>query len=332
MADTDVRIADGVVVEVGPAGSAPASVVDLIAPGFVDVHVHALDGCGVIDEVDVAGLGTALAHRGVTSFLATTAAAPLPHLLAVLAAATVVPGCLGVHLEGPWLSPARAGAQPVGHLAPPSVTDLSLLLAGGPVRVITLAPELPGADEVITAARDAGVVVSLGHSDASYAQALHAIELGASHVTHCFNAMSGLHHREPGLVGAAFDAAALTVEVIADGVHVHPAAVRALVSAAGPDRVCLVSDAVDLPVAGSDAARLADGTLAGSRSGLDTAVRNAVAWGIPLDDALVMASATPARVAGRPDLGQIAVGAPADLVLLDDHLQVLQVLRGGEPC
>ncbi|MFN2539761.1 MAG: N-acetylglucosamine-6-phosphate deacetylase [Mycobacteriales bacterium] len=333
VADVDVWIADGVVVATGPAGTEPAQLVDVIAPGFVDVHVHALDGCGVVlEDTDVSGLGTALAHRGVTSFLATTGAAPLDHLLAVLAAAGDVPGCLGVHLEGPWLSPARAGAQPVQHLCLPSVTDLRTLLAAGPVRVITLAPELTGAHEVIRAAREAGVVVSLGHSDASYAEALAAVELGASHITHCFNAMSGLHHREPGLVGAAFDSADLTVEVIADGVHVHPAAVRALVSAAGPERVCLVSDAVDLPVGGKDAARLADGTLAGSRSGLDAAVRNVVAWGIAVEDALVMAATTPARVAGRPDLGRIAVGAPADLVLLDDRLRVVQTLRGGVPC
>lgn len=330
VADTDVRVVDGEVVSVTPAGTEPAEVVDLIAPGFVDVHVHALDGCGVLGDTDVRGLGAALARRGVTSYLATTASAPLDHLLAVLGAADA-PGCLGVHLEGPWLSPLRAGAQPVEHLCLPSLTDLRTLLAAGPVRVLTLAPELDGAFDVIRAARDAGVVVSLGHSDATYAEALEAVGAGASHVTHCFNAMSGLHHRAPGLVGAAFDSSDLTVEVIADGVHVHPAAVRALVAAAGPDRVCLVSDAVDLAV-GGDAARLEDGTLAGSVSGLDTSVRNAVAWGIPLADVLTMASTTPARVAGRPDLGRIAVGAPADLVLLDDALQVLQVLRAGEPC
>lgn len=331
MPDTEVLLADGRVAEVRPAGTAPALEVDLIAPGFVDVHVHALDGCGVIGDTDVAGLGAALARRGVTSYLAGTITAPLDHVRAVLAVADA-PGCLGVHLEGPWLSAARAGAQPVEHLRPPSVTELESLLAAGPVRVVTLAPELPGATEVIRAARDAGVVVSLGHSDATFAQAVAAVEAGASHVTHCFNAMSGLHHREPGLVGAALDCAGLTVEVIADGVHVHPAAVRALVASAGASRVCLVSDAVDLGAPGEGAVRLADGTLAGSRAGLDAAVRNAVAWGIPLADVLTMASTTPARVAGRPDLGRIAVGAPADLVLLDDALQVVQVLRAGSPC
>ena len=207
--------------------------------------------------------------------------------------------------------------------------------------MLTLAPELPGAEALIRRAVAAGVVVSLGHSAASYDQAVQAVAAGARHVTHCFNAMLALHHREPGLVGAALDLGELTVEAIADGVHLHPAVVRLLWRACGPARVALVSDAVDveLPAGdvelpggdvelpGGDAARLADGTLAGSRSGLDAAVRNVVSWGIDLADALTMAATTPAKVLGIDHT--LTVGAAADLVLLDDALDVAMTVVGG---
>ena len=214
--------------------------------------------------------------------------------------------------------------------------------------MLTLAPELPGAEALIRRAVAAGVVVSLGHSAASYDQAVQAVAAGARHVTHCFNAMLALHHREPGLVGAALDRSELTVEAIADGVHLHPAVVRLLWRACGPARVALVSDAVDvelpagdveLPAGdvelpggdvelpGGDAARLADGTLAGSRSGLDAAVRNVVSWGIDLADALTMAATTPAKVLGIDHT--LTVGAAADLVLLDDALDVAMTVVGG---
>ena len=323
-------LVDGVVAAVDPVEVPADALVHetaVLAPGFVDLHVHALDGAGTIGQPDVPGLSTALAKRGVTSFLATTVAAPVDALLPLLAPVPVTGArCAGVHLEGPWLSPSHAGAQPPAALVPPSVADLDRLLAAGPPRLLTLAPELPGADAVVSRAVAAGVVVALGHSGATYDQAAAAVCLGARHVTHCFNAMSGLHHREPGLVGAALDLPDVTVELIADGVHVHPAAARLVWRAAGPTRVCLVSDAVDLGLPGADAARLADGTLAGSRMGLDQAVRNLVAWGVPLVDALTMAAVTPARVLGLPPLG---VGAPADLVLLTDDLEVAATVVGG---
>ncbi|HUR15059.1 MAG TPA: amidohydrolase family protein [Mycobacteriales bacterium] len=322
---------DGLVVAIDPSGvPAGTPVVDtaVLSPGFVDLHVHALDGAGTIGQPDMPGLSTALARRGVTSFLATTVAAPVAALLPLLEPVTVTGArCVGVHLEGPWLSPAHAGAQPPDALAAPSLADLELLLEAGPPRLLTLAPELPGAHGVITRAIDAGVVVALGHSGATYEAAAAAVALGARHVTHCFNAMSGLHHREPGLAGAALDLPEVTVEVIADGVHLHPAVVRLLWRACGPERVCLVSDAVDLGLPGVDAARLTDGTLAGSRMGLDQAVRNLVAWGVPLADALTMAAVTPGARVGLPPLG---AGAPADLVLLSEDLQVSATVVGGQ--
>jgi N-acetylglucosamine-6-phosphate deacetylase len=264
----------------------------------------------------------------VTGFLATTAAAPVPSLLPLLEpVVTAGARCLGVHLEGPWLSTAHAGAQPRDALVAPDLADLDRLLEAGPPAMITLAPELPGALDAVAKAAAAGVVVALGHSGASYAHATAAVAAGARHVTHCFNAMRPLHHREPGLAGAALDLPDVTVEVIADGVHVHPAVVRLLWRACGASRLCLVSDAVDVALPGTAAAHLDDGTLAGSRIGLDQAVRNCVDWGIPLADALTMASVTPASVIG--DWGGIVLGRRADLTVLDEDLHVVMTVVGG---
>ena len=339
-AGVDVLVDDGVILATGRALVAPAGarVVDLpdglVSPGFVDLHVHALDGCGLVGTgaPDVPGLSRALARRGVTGFLATTAAAPVEDLQAVLEGLPYdVAGarCLGVHLEGPWLSADKAGAQPQGALRLPDLGALELLLAAGPPAMLTVAPELLGATALVRGATEAGVVVSLGHSTATYDQAVQAVDAGARHITHCFNAMPTLHHREPGLVGAALDLEGVTVEAIADGVHLHPAVVRLLWRACGAARVCLVSDAVDVDLPGAGAARLADGTLAGSRIGLDSAVRNLVAWGIPLADALTMASTTPASVLRRKHA--LEVSSPADLVLLDAELDVVMTIVGGEP-
>lgn len=337
-ADHDVLLDDGVVVAIAARGGlgTAAQVVEteILAPGYVDLHVHALDGHGLIGELDVDGLSRALLSRGVTGFLATTIATPVDDLATlvrrILDAPVTGARLLGVHLEGPWLSSARAGAQPPAALRAPDLSGLARLLAAGPPVLLTIAPELPGALEVIATATAAGVRVALGHSDATYDQAAAAVAAGARHITHCFNAMSGLHHRDPGLVGAALDLPGLTVELIADGVHVHPAAARVLWRSVGAGRVCLVSDAVDVALAGEVGVRLADGTLAGSRLGLDGGVRNLVAWGVPVAEALQMASRTPAAAAGRAELGTITVGSPADLVLLDDDLQVRATMVGGE--
>ena len=334
----DVLLEDGRVAAVAPFGSLSGSgdVVEaaVVAPGFIDLHVHALDGRGLVGTPDVAGLSDALLRRGVTGFLGTTVATPVDDLVDLVSAvtATEVGGArlLGVHLEGPWLAPPHAGAQPPTALSLPDLASLDRLLAAGPPRMLTVAPELPGALAVIEAAARAGVVVSLGHSGATYAEAAAAVAAGASHVTHCFNAMSPLHHREPGLVGAALDLPGLTVELIADGVHVHPAAARILLAAVGADRVCLVSDAVDIDLPGETGVTLADGTLAGSRAGLDQAVRNLLAWGVDPVRALTMAGATPARRLGLSELGTLQAGMPADLVLLDDGFHVRSTVVGGE--
>jgi N-acetylglucosamine-6-phosphate deacetylase len=326
----DVLVVDGRIAAIGPElapNGARVLDADVLSPGFVDLHVHALDGAGTFDPPDIPGLGVALARRGVTSFLATVAATPVASLLPLVAPVTTDGArCLGLHLEGPWLSTAHAGAQPRESLVAPDLADLDRLLAAGPPLMITLAPELPGALEVVAKAAAAGVVVALGHSGATYNHATAAVAAGASHITHCFNAMRPLHHREPGLVGAALDLPDVTVEVIADGEHLHPAVVRLIWRACGAQRVCLVSDAVDVALPGVSVAQLEDGTLAGSRIGLDQAVRNVVRWGVPLADALTMASVTPGS---RVGLAGLVVGAAADLTLLDDDLNVVLTMVEG---
>lgn len=322
------------------AAGAPDEVLDVtgcvVVPGLVDLHVHGAGGCAAQGAgADLAGMAAALGRRGVTSFLATAFAAPLEELHALVTATLPTAGarCVGVHLEGPWLSPAAAGAQPPAALRAPDVAEALSLVDAGPVRVVTVAPELPGATELVRALVARGVHVSLGHSACSCEEAVAAVAAGARGVTHCFNAMSPLTAREPGLVGAALSQPDLVVEVIADGVHVHPASVLALLAARGPEGVALVSDCVDgCAPAGAlqrdgDVLRLPDGTLAGSALSLVDAVRHVVSWGVPLEDALAMASTTPARVLAL-DVG-LRPGAPADVLVLDADLRVRHVLVGG---
>jgi N-acetylglucosamine-6-phosphate deacetylase len=322
------------------AAGRPDEVLDVagcvVAPGLVDLHVHAAGGFpaqGV--DADLTAMAAALAAGGTTSFLATAVSAPVAELTDLVRSSLPTSGarCLGVHLEGPWLSAAAAGAQPRQHLRPIALDEALALVDAGPVRVVTVAPDVPGAVELVRALVARGIRVSLGHSTASYDEALVAIAAGASAVTHCFNAMSQLSSREPGLVGAAMTHPALLVEVIADGIHVHPASVRALYDAKGADSVALVSDGVD-GCAGSevlrrdgDVLRLHDGTLAGSAIALSAAVRNVVSWGIPLEAALAMASTTPARSLGI-DVA-LSPGNRADVVVLDEDLGVRHVLVAG---
>jgi len=309
----------------------------LVVPGFIDLHVHGGGGAHFMAE-DFAAAVEHHASHGTTRLLATTVTASAPELLAAVRsiAASGDPRILGVHLEGPWLSERRRGAQEAAALRPPDRRELDALLAAGPVRLVSLAPELPGALELIQAVVAAGAVASLAHTDATYEQAIAAIEAGARHATHTFNGMRPLHHREPGVVGAVLDREEVTCEVIADGHHVHPAIVRLL---ARSTRTALVTDAIEAagrpdgdyrlgatPVTVRDGRVLTpDGVLAGSTLAMDDAVRNAVAWGIALADALAMASTVPAAVLGLRK-GRIAPGYDADLTILDADLRAVGTL------
>ncbi len=297
-----------------------------LAPGLVDLQVN---GLGEFDVAagDLAALGLALRDAGTTSWCPTLTSRPLGAYADWFAAhPDPAPGEIGVHLEGPFLAPTRAGAHPAAALRPPDPAWIAALPAR--VRLITLAPELAGALDAIAVLRAAGVVVALGHSDATYDEARAAADAGASLVTHVFNAMAPLHHRAPGLAGAALSDARLTPAVIGDGVHVHPA-VLALILRSG--RAVLVTDAVASAgfALGSGAARRADGTLAGSVITLADAVAVAVRAGVPLATALTAASTHPADAIGRPDLGRLVTGARADVIALDPGLRVVRSWVAG---
>lgn len=323
-----------------------------IAPGFIDLHVHGGAGADAMDERPGAFERWCRHHasHGSTAVMATTMTASTGDLLAALERIRVAaaaskgpdwPGAriLGIHIEGPYLSEKRAGVQNAAHFRRPEEEEIREILerVRGLPCLITLAPEAPGCMEWIPRLAAAGLRVSMGHTDATYAVAKEAIGRGAFQSTHTFNAMRGLHHRDPGVVGAALESDEVCAEVIADGHHVHPAALGLLYRLKGPGGIALITDAVGMAglpdgdhvfdgravrVEGG-ACRLPDGTLAGSLLGMDQAVKRMVEEvGVPLTDAVAMASATPARQAGAADRkGRLAAGYDADVVVLDSELR-----------
>jgi N-acetylglucosamine-6-phosphate deacetylase len=327
------------------SGDAP-----LLLPGFIDLHVHGGGGA------DTMAGGTAIdtiarthARHGTTALLATTMTAPLPEIEAALHA--LAPACrtrtrgaarvLGVHLEGPYISPDKLGAQPP-FAALPSAAAILALHAIAPLRIVTLAPELPGALEAIGALVAAGVRVQLGHSAADYDTACAALQCGAGGFTHLFNAMSPLHQRAPGVAGAAL-AHAARAEVIPDLLHVHPGAIRAALCVI-PELYCVNDATAAAAMPDGDytlgrhrvakclgGVRLADGTLAGSTLTMDQALRNLVfELGLPLTDAAQRMATHAARWLGLDERGALMPGACADVVVLDAGLRVRQVWVEGE--
>jgi N-acetylglucosamine-6-phosphate deacetylase len=330
-----VSIADGRIVATG-TGPSPPGALDLadalVAPGFVDIQVN---GTGDVDfatapVADVVRAVDAVAARGTTGLLLTICSAPLDAYDAMLERAAAVRDArpdlvLGVHLEGPFLGGAP-GAHPVALLRPTDHAFLRHLCDsfGDLVRMVTLAPEADPELRGTRALVERGVAVALGHSTVDYEGALAAADAGARLVTHCFNGMGPLHHRAPGLPGAALTEPRLVPSLIADFVHVHPAVVK-LVLGARPDAI-LVTDAVR-----EDMAHLADGTLAGSTVTMDAALQNVASLGIAVGAAVRHATGNPARVLGLPERGRVAPGARADLVALDPHtLAVRAVWIAGE--
>lgn len=328
----------------------------LVTPGFVDVHTHGGGGFSLhsADPAEIRAYAAWAASTGTTAFLAGIVGAPggLPEAqiaAAVAAAQAGGPGpeLLGIHLEGPYISPARRGAHSPDWLRTPdpAETERLLELAGGYLRLVTVAPELPGADGLIRRLVAAGVTVSLGHSDCTYEQARAAIPLGIRHATHCFNAMRPLHHREPGPLGAIVEADNVCGELIADGVHVHPAAMRVLIRALGPERTVIVTDALScaglrdasFTFGGQPArvvdgvAKLADGTLTGSVLTMERALALLVhELGISLPEAVGMLTRNPARSAGVADRkGLLAPGYDADLLILDAGLRLQATICRG---
>jgi N-acetylglucosamine-6-phosphate deacetylase len=329
-----------------------------VVPGFVDMHVHGGGGASYTDADGIAdgitdGISKAAGfHRrhGTTTTLAslvTAAPAELIGGVRALAAATETGTIAGIHLEGPWLSRSRCGAHDPALMRDPDPAEIDALLAagGGAIRMVTLAPELPGAAEAIRRFRDAGVVVAVGHTEATYEQAIRAIAAGATVGTHLFNAMPPLHHREPGPALALLQDPTVTVELIADGVHVHPDLVRAVTRAVGAGRVALVTDAIAAAGCGDGAFRLGavpvdvvsgvarvrgTATIAGSTATMDRLFRAVGGGDAALAAAVQMTSATPARVLGFERVGALRAGYDANLVVLDRDLRVAAVMLRGD--
>jgi N-acetylglucosamine-6-phosphate deacetylase len=267
----------------------------------------------------------ALAATGVTSFLPTLTTAPPEQLVAALEelASADAPGALGAHLEGPFISAARLGVHPATARRDPDAGLLKRLLVAGPVRLITLAPELPHAHELIRGLLEREIAVSLGHSDATADEANAAFDLGVRTVTHVFNAMRPFSHRDPGIVGAAIARSDVIVQAILDGVHLAPETEIALWRATR-GRLALVSDR-----AATDDGRTRDGTLAGSTAMLLECMRRLHALGAPLEEAVDAATKLPARILGDTTVGRLGVGLQGDVVVLDDELELARVLVEG---
>jgi N-acetylglucosamine-6-phosphate deacetylase len=339
----DVEVADGLVAGYGLPSSNGRG---LAAPGFVDLQVNGFGGVDFLDA-DAEGYrraGEALLETGVTAYLPTLITAPEERLVAALGEIPeggTGPRVLGAHVEGPFLSPRRLGTHPPSARRDPDVALLERLLEAGPVRLYTLAPELPGALELVDLLVARGIVVSAGHSDATAEEANVAFDRGVRTVTHLFNAMRPFTHRDPGVAGAALARPDVVVQIILDGAHLAPDTVR-LVWRAAAGRLALVTDAVagagvsdgsyqlgDVAVeVRNGVVRRDDGVLAGSVLSMIEAVRNLHAFGVPLESALDAAAAVPARVIGV-DAGRIEVGAPADVVVLSEELEIRRVLVGG---
>ena len=356
--ETDLRLMHGKVQEIGHkltkglyeeeldlAG-------DYLLPGFVDVHIHAFRGHDTMQgEEAVRQMARDLYREGVAAFLPTTMSASVDDTRRAVDGVRAVmrrpeahaAAVLGAHMEAPYLNPDKRGAQQGEFLHAPDMAEFMAMVGGRPedVRIITVAPELPGAEAFIREVSEKGVVVSIGHTSATAAQTHLAADWGASHVTHTFNAQPPLHHREPGVPGAALTDDRLYAECIADGVHLHPDILRLMLRAKGAERLVAVTDAME--AAGmpdgqyalggqkvfvqSGEARLADGTLAGSVLTMRQALHNLIhRFGFPPEQAALMTTQTPAESVGEPLLGRLAVGLPAPLTRWSRDWEMLEVL------
>jgi N-acetylglucosamine-6-phosphate deacetylase len=367
IANAGILIRDGEIEMVGPrsgmelpSGATEVQATDSTAiPGFVDVHIHGAGGHDVMEanETALSTITGRLAAFGTTSLLATTITASADDTCrSVEGIAKYISGqyqtsdtraeILGIHFEGPFLSKERRGVHPAEWLQLPSAELLQRFLqaASGNARILTIAPELLGATPCIDAARSLGMVVSIGHTDATYEQARAAVAHGAHHATHVYNAMRPFTHRDPGVIGAVLTTPEVTAELIADGIHVDEIAMKVLLQAKGAQGVVLISDgtsATGMPdgeymlgglkvTVNGGVCRNAEGRLAGSTLTLDRALRNIVGLGIPLADAVRMLTLNPATLLGIEfKKGALRTGADADIVLLNDELEIERVWARG---
>ena len=331
----------------------------IVAPGLIDIHVHGGKGITFGDPEtlaeDLQEYSQWVVQNGVTGFL-TTITAPSPEELAAMIRSFILefkkglPGAqgLGIHLEGPFMNIEKKGAQNPKWIRNPNLDEAKLLLKAGEgwIKQMTMAPELPDAYQVAGTLREAGVSLAIGHSDADYDTAVKALSSYWTHITHTYNAQTGLHHRRPGIVGAVMGSDEITAELIADLIHVHPGAMKALVRAIGTDRVVLVTDAMEaagLPdgeyqllgakvTVSSGKATQEDGTIAGSSAVLNRCVRNMhFDVGMPLSESIKMATLNPARVIGEAGKrGSLQVGKQADLIVTDKDMRIYMTMVNGK--
>ena len=327
------------------------------SPGFIDIHIHGLNGADVMDATfdSMKFMAETLPKEGTTSFLATTITQDKKELTKALRNVNsfisslnqIGSEALGVHLEGPFINEVRAGAQPPAFILEPSIETFRHFQSesGHHIELVTLAPECKNGLDLVNYLSDTGVIVSIGHSDALYSDVVKAMEAGAEHVTHFFNGMRGSHHREPGVAGAGLAHPELSLELIADGIHVHPAMVKATFLAKGADRILLITDSMrakwlddgEYELGGqkvmveNQTALLEDGTLAGSVLKMNDAVSNMKKFtDCTIQEAIQMASANPAK---RLDVwdrkGSIAIGKDADIVILNEEMHVKMTFCKG---
>lgn len=352
----DIRVEDGRFTAVTQRAEQAPEGCDTVLPGMVDIHLHGNNAIDFSDGDydDLVTVARYLAKKGTTSFSATSMTLPEEPLAKAYRAAVRLrdeapANCAiirGITMEGPFFSEAKKGAHEARYLQKPDADILRRLqeVADGLIRIACVAPEIDGALDYIREVREMGIVVAGAHSNARYEEAIAGFEAGISHLTHLFNAMPPLLHREPGLIGAAAERADVTAELISDGIHVHPSAVRAAFKLFGPQRICLISDAIPaagLPEGGTallggqkititnGRAILEGGTLAGSIATLFDSVKEAIKMGIPAEDALRCATANPARVLGATDIGVIAEGKRADYLVCGTNLELKDVVIAG---
>ena len=325
-----------------------------LSPGFIDTHIHGFAGYGTEDcqPESILEMSAALLKYGTTSFIPTLYSAPRQQMLAAIKAVVKAMGhekgarILGIHLEGPFISPQRLGAQTADSLSP---VDLNLMeelwnASEGHIINMTVAPELKNMRELALYCLSKGIVLQAGHTNATYEQMIEGMQARIMHVTHLFNAMSRMHHRDPGAVGAVFIHPELSCEVIADGIHINPEIIKFLLTCKSLDKVVLVTDALKptkqkkkpLIANGEEVYldqcfyRKSDDAIAGSALSMVDSVRNIVSYGFHLEQAVHMAATNPARIMKQDHLGVIAPGYDADLVLLDTKLNVLYTIIQGK--
>ena len=354
---TDIAIEDGFFSYSASKDAKDIDGTDLIAvPGFIDTHIHGIGGYGTEDGTPdaILHMSSYLAKAGVTSFFPTIYTDTMERITmderAIVEAHGKEEGAeiAGIHIEGPFISPNRIGAQnPAGRLDPSEEAFSKMLEAGGGmIKAMTAAPELEGIEKIVTLSKQNGIVVLMGHTDATYDQAVHGMEIGIRHTTHLFNAMSGLAHRKPGVVGCCLLNSTMSAEIIADGKHVHPEIVKFVLKSKGEDKVVVITDSLRPTMqeggkltANGVEVEMGDGLwvtkgkpdlIQGSALTMHKAFVNLVKWGVPITSVSAVTSTTPARIYSLSDRGEIMPGKKADLVVMDKNLRIKFTMINGE--